>query len=145
MGRAWRRSEGPPRARAGWTYSCLSRSVAGSSDCWYFQKQFELSHRLFFKSGVLGTVLRRKNSLGQSIHMLSLIPFGLPTWQVKNLPAMHKVQVRTLGPQDPLGKEVATHASVLAWGNPVDRGAWQPAVRGSPQSIAHDLETKQQC
>ena len=104
-GRAWRQSEGPPRARAGRTFSCLSLSVAGSSACWCFQKHFELSHRLFFKSGVLGTVSRRKSCLDQSIHVL-LIPFGLPTWQVKNLPAMHKVQVRTLGPEDPLGKEV---------------------------------------
>ena len=35
-----------------------------------------------------------------------------------NLPAvqeMQETQVRTLGWQDPLGKEMATHSSILAW------------------------------
>ena len=30
----------------------------------------------------------------------------------------------------PLWKEVATHSSTLAWGSPMDRGAWQSTVRG---------------
>ena len=34
---------------------------------------------------------------------------------VKNLPAMRETQVRSLGQEDPLGKEVATHSSILAW------------------------------
>ena len=34
---------------------------------------------------------------------------------VKNLPAMQKIQVRSLGWEDPLEKEMATHFSVLAW------------------------------
>ena len=46
---------GPP---PGWAYSCLSQS-RGTIKCLCscFQKQFELSHWLFFKSGILGTVL----------------------------------------------------------------------------------------
>ena len=32
---------------------------------------------------------------------------------VKNLPAMH--EVRSLGWEDPLEKEMATHSSILAW------------------------------
>ena len=35
---------------------------------------------------------------------------------VKNLPAMQKVQVRSLGQKDELEKEMATHSSILAWG-----------------------------
>ena len=34
---------------------------------------------------------------------------------VKNLPAMWETQVQALGWEDPLGKEMATHSSVLAW------------------------------
>ena len=34
---------------------------------------------------------------------------------VKNLPAMQKTQVQSLGQEDPLEKEMATHSSTLAW------------------------------
>jgi len=34
---------------------------------------------------------------------------------VKNLPAMQENQVRSLGQEDPLKKEKATHSSSLAW------------------------------
>ena len=34
---------------------------------------------------------------------------------VKNLPAMHKIQVRFLGREAPLEKEMATRSNVFAW------------------------------
>ena len=34
---------------------------------------------------------------------------------VKNLPAMQENQVQSLGLEDPLEKDVATHSSILAW------------------------------
>ena len=34
---------------------------------------------------------------------------------VKNLPAMQEVPVRSLGQEDPLEEEMATHSSILAW------------------------------
>ena len=34
---------------------------------------------------------------------------------VKNLPAVQETHVRSLGWEDPLEKEVATHSSILAW------------------------------
>ena len=34
---------------------------------------------------------------------------------VKNLPAMQETQVQSLGQEDPLEKEMATHSSILAW------------------------------
>ena len=34
---------------------------------------------------------------------------------VKNLPAMWKTQVRYLGWEDPLEKEMVTHSSILVW------------------------------
>ena len=33
----------------------------------------------------------------------------------KNLPAMQETQVRSLGQEDPLEKEMATHSSIPAW------------------------------
>ena len=37
---------------------------------------------------------------------------------VKNLPAMQETWVQSLGQEDPLEKEMATHSSILAWRNP---------------------------
>ena len=34
---------------------------------------------------------------------------------VKNLPTMQETQIRSLGQEDPLEKETATHSSILAW------------------------------
>ena len=34
---------------------------------------------------------------------------------VKNLPAMQETRVRSLGPEDPLEKKMATYSSILAW------------------------------
>ena len=34
---------------------------------------------------------------------------------VKNMPAAQETWVRTLGREDPLEKEMATHSSILAW------------------------------
>ena len=34
---------------------------------------------------------------------------------VKSLPTMQKTQIWLLGWEDPLGKEMATHSSFLAW------------------------------
>ena len=37
------------------------------------------------------------------------------TQAVKNPPAMQEVQVQSLGGEDPLKDEMATHSSILAW------------------------------
>ena len=37
---------------------------------------------------------------------------------IKRLPTMRETQVRSLGQEDPLEKEMATHSSTLAWGIP---------------------------
>ena len=37
------------------------------------------------------------------------------TAKKKNLPAMQETQIQTLGQEDPLEKEMATHSSILAW------------------------------
>ena len=42
------------------------------------------------------------------------IQVALTAQSVKNLPAMPETQVRSLGQEDPLEKEMATHSSILA-------------------------------
>ena len=40
---------------------------------------------------------------------------SLVAQMVKHLPAMQETWVQSLGQEDPLGKEMATHSSTLAW------------------------------
>ena len=44
---------------------------------------------------------------------------------VKNPPAMQETPVQSLGQEESLEKEMATHGSILAWEIPKDRGAWR--------------------
>ena len=56
---------------------------------------------------------------------------------VKSLPVVWETWVRSLGQEDPLEKEMATHSSILAWENSMDRGDWWATVQGL-QRIGHD-------
>ena len=53
---------------------------------------------------------------------------------VKNPPAIPETWVQSLGWKDLLEEGMATHSSVLAWGIPMDRGAWWAAVHGVAKS-----------
>ena len=46
---------------------------------------------------------------------LALIQASLVAQTVKRLPTMWETQVRSLGREDLLEKEMATHSSILAW------------------------------
>ena len=56
---------------------------------------------------------------------------------VKNLPAMQKTEVQSLGSENPLKKEMATHSSILAWKMPLtgDSGGLQSM---GWQRVGHD-------
>ena len=56
---------------------------------------------------------------------------------VKRLPTMRETWVRSLGQEDPLEKEMATHSSTIAWKIPwtEERGTLQSM--GS-QTVGHD-------
>ena len=47
---------------------------------------------------------------------------------------MQETWVWSLGGEDPLEEEMATHSSILAWENPMDREAWQATVLGVAKS-----------
>ena len=53
---------------------------------------------------------------------------------------MQETRVQSLGQEDPLEKEMATHFSVLAWEIPWTKRTWQFQSMGS-QRVRHDLET----
>ena len=52
---------------------------------------------------------------------------------LKNLPAVWKTWVWSLGWEEPLEEDMATHSSILAWRIPMDRGAWWATVHGGPK------------
>ena len=59
---------------------------------------------------------------------------------VKNLPAKQKMWVRSLGQEDSLEKEMATHSKILAWAIP-----WTEELQSmGSQRVAHDLVIKQE-
>ena len=59
---------------------------------------------------------------------------SLMAQMVKNPPAMWETWVQSLGCEDPLEEGMATHLSILAWGIPMGRGAWQATVHGVAKS-----------
>ena len=59
---------------------------------------------------------------------------SLVAQMVKNLPAMWKTWVQSLGWEKPLEKGMATHSGILAWRIPMDKGAWRATVHGVAKS-----------
>ena len=55
---------------------------------------------------------------------------SLVAQMVKNPPAMWEIWVQSLGWEDPLEEDIATHSSILAWRIPMDRGAWRATIHG---------------
>ena len=54
---------------------------------------------------------------------------------VKNLPAMQETQVRSVGWEDPLEKEIATHPRILAWRIPWTEESGRLQSRGLQSQI----------
>ena len=57
--------------------------------------------------------------------------------RLKRLPGMWETQVRSLGREDPLEKEMATHSSTLAWRIPWREEPGRLQSMGS-QRVRHD-------
>ena len=64
--------------------------------------------------------LTRWTFVGKVISLLFNMPsrLVLVAQTVKRLPVMRETQVQSLGWEDPLEKEMATHSSILAWRSP---------------------------
>ena len=50
-----------------------------------------------------------------NIESVMLVRASLVAQRLKHLPAMQETWVQSLGREDPLEKEMATHSSILAW------------------------------
>ena len=59
---------------------------------------------------------------------------SLVAQMVKKLPAVQKTRVQSLGGEDPLEKEMATHSSILAWRIP-----WAE----EPAQLVHEVAKSQ--
>ena len=91
-----------------------------------FSSLFALGHLSLF----LLALLARHGAL--------LCPFLLTfTQRLKRLPAMLETLVRSLGWEDPLEKEMATHSSILAWRIPWRMEPGRLQSTGS-QRVGHD-------
>ena len=53
---------------------------------------------------------------------------------VENLPAVQATRVQSLGRDNPLEEEMATHFTISCLENPKDRGAWRATVHGDTKS-----------
>ena len=62
---------------------------------------------------------------------------SLVAQRVKSLPAMRETWVRSLGREDPLEKEMATHSGTLAWEIPwMEKPSKLQSMRS--QRVGHD-------
>ena len=86
-----------------------------------------------------------ESDMTERLHSLSL-PIYCPLMRsrvaqrLKRLPAMWETWVQSLGWEDPLGKEMATHSSILAWRIPwmedlggLESHGWRSLVGYSPR------------
>ena len=68
---------------------------------------------------------------------ISILISNVVAQMVKNLPVIQETQVRSLGQEDPLEKEMATHSSILAWQMPWTEEPGGLQSTGS-QRVGHD-------
>ena len=82
----------------------------------------------------------RVDSIGKNTGVGVYVCISLVSQRVKHLPAMQETWVRSLGWEDPLEKEMATHSSVLAWKIPWTEKPGGLQSVGS-QRVGHNGET----
>ena len=90
-----------------------------------FRKRWKISSGYVCCQVELGTNKGSTYRASQPLIYGSVLPLIDMEWQklletaiaqlVKNLPAIQETWVRSLGQEDPLEKEMATHPSILAW------------------------------
>ena len=83
-------------------------------------------------------LVKRKSTF--KVQFLSLWGTSLVAQKLKRLPAMQEIRVPSLGREDPLEKEMATHSSTLAWRIPWREDPGRLQSTGS-QRVGHDWAT----
>ena len=98
------------------------------------------------RSGVISSSLELAHvRFMRAIYEIACRFAGLPRrqWSRPCFP-LQETQVQSLGQEDPLEKEMATHSSILAWGIPQTEEPGGLQSMGS-QRVRHNLVTKQPC
>ena len=80
------------------------------------------------------------NFLNSFLPYIYIYRASLVAQTLKHLPAMRETQVPSLGREDSLEKEMATHSSILAWEIPRTEESLRLQFMGS-QRVAHDWVT----
>ena len=101
-------------------YSCLEnplgpRSLVGYSPCGC--KESDMTERLSTHTHITATqlsLLLMQRDFRKKWHLLHCSVTSLVAQTVKRLPTVLETWVRSLGREDPLVKEMATHSSILA-------------------------------
>ena len=78
--------------------------------------------------------------MSRIISIYTFMGASLVAQRVKRLPAMQETWVRSLGQEDPLEKEMATHSSTLAWKIPWTEKPGRLQSMGL-QRVGHDSAT----
>ena len=104
------------------TCVCVCTSI---SVCTFFKFNI-ITFNFIFLNGIF-LQMKTKGLLSFYIHTGF---FPVAQWWRICLPVkeMKEMRVRSLDWEDPLEKEMATNSSILAWKDPMDRGAWQSTV-----------------
>ena len=81
----------------------------------------------------LGSKITADGDCSHEIKRCLLLGASLVAQRLKHLPAMWETWVQSLGWEDPMEKEMATHSSILV----MDEGAWWARVHRS-QRVRHN-------
>ena len=73
-------------------------------------------------SGTFG--VRDNGGFAAFVGILLALGASLVAQRLKRLPGIQETRVRSLGREDTLEKEMATHSSILGMENPMEGGAW---------------------
>ena len=84
-----------------------------------------------------GSKINADGDCSHEIKRRLLVAASLLAQMVKRLPAMRETQVRVLGREDPLEKEMAIHSSTLAWKIPWTKESGSLLSMGL-QRVGHD-------
>ena len=123
MGKQWKQSD----------FIFLGSKITTDGDC-----SHEIKKRLLLGRKAMTNVdsILKSRDITLPI-MVHLVKASLVAQTVKCLPAMPETQVRSLGGEDPLEKEMATHSSTLAWKIPWTEDPCRLQSMGL-QGVGHD-------
>ena len=110
--------------RVPWTARRSNQSILKEISTEYSLEGLMLKQKLQY----FGHLMRRSDSLEKT---------SLVAQMVKHLPTMQETWDRSLGQEDPLEKEMATHSSTLAWKIPWMEECGRLQSKGS-QRVGHD-------